>query len=152
MKWGAYLGLALFSTVKFMFAPLGGVKILTFWETYFSCVTGALVCSTIFYFGANYFMKRAQRLQVQRNQNRMAAGKPVKFKKKFTRLNKTVVRAKRSVGIVAISLWAPLFMSIPLGSIVVAKFYRHKKLAFPLIVAGIFLNGFIATSFAYLLA
>ena len=57
---------------------------------------------------------------------------------------------KRSIGIIGITFWAPFFLSIPLGSIIAAKFYGHKKQAYPLIVLGIFLNGLVTTSFAYL--
>jgi membrane protein DedA with SNARE-associated domain len=152
MKWGAYLGLALLSTVKFMFAPAAGPRAeLSYWETYFSCVAGALLCSIVFFYGANYFMQRAQRRTAERNKKRLAAGKIPKTRKNFTRINKSVVKTKRSLGMIPICLWAPFFMSVPLGSVVVAKFYRKQRFAFPIIVFGIFINGLITTSLVYLI-
>ena len=37
---------------------------------------------------------------------------------------------KRSVGIIGIAFWAPFFLSIPLGSIITAKFYGDNKNTF----------------------
>jgi sterol desaturase/sphingolipid hydroxylase (fatty acid hydroxylase superfamily) len=151
MNWGAYFTLAVLSTIKFMFAPVAGLKLkLSFLETYLSCVSGALICAVVFYFGANFFMLRAQNKRLIKYRKSVEQGTPIKRKKNFTRVNKTIVRVKRSIGIIGISLWAPFFLSVPLGSIVVAKFYHKKKMAFPLILIGIFINGFVSTFITYL--
>jgi len=150
MKFGAYLGLALFSTVKFMFAPLGGPGLkLSFLETYLSCTAGALVCAVIFYFGANYFMKRAYRKRVEKYRRALDEGKTPKRRKNFTLVNKVIVRAKRSIGLFGSSMWIPFFFSMPIGCIIVAKFYGKKKITFPIILLGIFFNAFLTTSIAY---
>ena len=65
-------------------------------------------------------------------------------------MNKWVIRMKRSIGIIGIAFWAPFFLSIPLGSIITAKFYGHNKNTFLLIMAGICLNGLITTGITYL--
>ena len=65
-------------------------------------------------------------------------------------MNKGIISMKRSIGIIGIAFWAPFFLSIPLGSIITAKFYGHKKNTFLLIIAGIFLNGLITTGITYL--
>jgi uncharacterized membrane protein len=151
MNWGAYFSLAILSTIKFMFAPVGGIGFgLTFIETYLSCVAGAIICAVVFYFGANYFMQRAQEKRKKRYHESLRSGIPLKRKRNFTRMNKTVVKVKRSIGIIGIGMWAHFFLSVPIGSIVVAKFYRKKKMAFPLIVIGIFINGFVSTTITYL--
>jgi len=137
--------------IKFMFAPIGGPGFeLTFLETYLSCCTGAILSSAIFFFSANYFMHRAVQKKAKKNAELIAKGLPPVEKKRFTRMNKFVVRMKRSIGIIGISFWAPFFLSIPLGSIIAAKFYGHKKNTFPLIILGIFLNGLATTSLVFL--
>jgi hypothetical protein len=78
------------------------------------------------------------------------SGTPIEPKRKFTRMNKLIVRMKKSIGIIGISFWAPLFLSIPGGSIIAAKFYGKNPMTFPLIVVGIFFNGLIITSITYL--
>jgi len=153
MNWGAYLFLAGLSSIKFMFAPLGGLGFgLSFIETYLSCVSGAIITAIIFYFGADYFMQRAQNKRIEKYKKSLETGEPIKRKKNFTRLNKAVVKVKRSIGIFGIAMWAPFFLSVPIGSIVVAKFYRKKKIAFPIIILGTFVNGFISTTLTYLFA
>lgn len=153
MNWGAYIFLAGFSSIKFMFAPVAGLGFkLSFLETYLSCVTGALITAIIFYFGANSFMRRAHEKKVKRYRKSQASGTPLKRKKNFTRVNKYIVKLKRSIGIFGISMWAPFFFSVPIGSIVTAKFFRKRKITFVIIVAGIFFNGFISTLMTYLFA
>ena len=135
-----------------MFAPLAGPGLeLSFLETWAACCVGAIVSSAIFFFSANYFMIRSVKKNEKKKQELLAKGLPIPFKKKFTRMNKFVVRMKRSIGIIGISFWAPFFLSIPLGSIITAKFYGDNKKTYPLINLGIFLNGVIMTSVAFLI-
>ena len=151
MNWGAISILFGVSTVKFMFAPFGGkIAELTFIETYVSCCSGAILSAAIFYFSANYFIKKAIEKNAKIRKNFLDKGLPIPVKKHFTRMNKGVIRMKRSIGIIGIAFWAPFFLSIPLGSIITAKFYRHNKHTFLLIMAGIFLNGLITTGITYL--
>ena len=151
MNWGAISLLFLVSTVKFLFAPFGGkIAELTFIETYVSCCSGAILSAAIFYFSANYFIKKSIAKNAKIRQDFLDQGLPIPVKKRFTRMNKGVIKVKRSIGIIGIAFWAPFFLSIPLGSIITAKFYRHNKITFLLIMAGIFLNGLITTGITYL--
>lgn len=133
-----------------MFAPLGGPHLkLTFIETYFTCSAGAIFSAAIFYFSAEYFLKRARNKRHALSEKAKAEGKILIPKKNFTRTNKFIVKIKKSVGIIGTSFWIPFFLSIPLGSIVTAKFYGKQKKTFPLIVLGIFINAFITTTLSY---
>ena len=151
MNWIGLGTLFVVSMIKFMFAPFGGqVAKLNFIETYISCCAGAIVSAAIFYFSANYFMKKAAERNEKNRRDLLEKGLPIPIKKRFTRINKGIVKMKRSVGIIGIAFWAPFFLSIPLGSIITAKFYRHNKNTFLLIMVGIFLNGLITTGITYL--
>lgn len=131
-----------FATFKFMFTPIAGLNFgFTFFETYFTTVAGGLFSASIFYFSASYFMKRAHRRKVD--------GK-TKQKKVFSRTNKSILRIKHSLGIYGTCFLVPLFLSLPVGSIITAKFYKHDKRTFPLITIGIFFNAVITTSLTYL--
>lgn len=152
MNWIAYSTLFGISTVKFLFAPLGGARMgLNFLETYVSCCAGAIVCATAIYFSSEYFMKRAHKKRVQARLEAAEKGIELKVKKKFTRMNKFIVRIKHRLGIVGIAFYAPLFLSIPVGTIIVAKFYGKQKKTYPLILTGILINGAITTCLGFLL-
>lgn len=150
MKWGLYATFFGLSTIKFMFTPFGGLAAhFTFIETYLSCVSGAIFSATIFYFSSEYFMKRAHMKRKLAVDMALKTGIPLKPKKKFTRMNKLIVRIKRRFGIIGVSMYAPFFLSVPIGSIVAAKFYGKDKRTFPLIVFGMFFNGCITTGLHY---
>lgn len=150
MNWSAYLGMFGFSMIKFLFAPFSGPHLgLNFLETYLSAVSGAIVCAVIFYFSSEFFMMRAHKKRKELIRKSLETGVPLKAKKKFTRTNKLIVRIKHRLGIVGIAFYAPLFLSIPIGSIITAKFYGKEKKTFPLIVLGIVINGALTTGIRY---
>jgi hypothetical protein len=149
MNWGAYLGFFGLAMIKFLFAPFGGpLAKLTFIETYLSCVSGAIFCAIIFYFSAEFFMIRAHKKRKLLIQQAKEKGVELKRKKVFTKINKAIVKMKR-LGIVGICFYAPFFLSVPIGSIISAKFFGKDKRTFPLIVLGIGVNGLITTGLAY---
>lgn len=152
MNWGALFALFGLSFIKFMFAPFSGpLWKLSFLETYFACVAGGIVSAAIFYFSAEFFMIRSHKKKVEKEKAMIAKGiQPVR-KRKFTPMNKFVVKIKRSLGIIGTSFWAPFFLSVPIGCIVTAKFYGHHKKTFPLIILGMFINAAVTTAIAYLL-
>ena len=153
MDFGKYALFFFLSTFKFLFTPLGGPKAgLTFLETYLSCVSGGIFSATIFYFASEYFMIRAHNKRKKMIADAVANGITLPQKKKFTRTNKTIVRLKNRFGIYGISLFAPLFLSVPLGTIITAKFYGKERKTFPLIILGMFVNGVILVSLTYLIA
>ncbi|MES2800813.1 MAG: hypothetical protein V4638_12405 [Bacteroidota bacterium] len=151
MAWGSFITVFLLSTFKFMFAPFtGAILKLTFLETFLICAAGGTFGAAVFYFSAEYFMKRSKakhqltyELAIKNNLQWIP-------KKKFTKFNRFIIRLKRTFGIYGISFWAPFFLSVPIGSIITAKFYGKLKKTFPLIVLGMFINSLIMTSFAHL--
>lgn len=150
MQWVALGSVFLTAMVKFMFSPaLGPALKLSYFETYFANMAGALVSMTIFYFAAEFFLKRSHQKKVQRYRDAVAAGIEVSPHKSFTKRNKTIIRLKNKIGIVPFSLWAPFLLSIPIGSIITAKFFGKRKSTFPLMILGIVLNNTLTVSFVY---
>lgn len=153
MLWGKYIGFFGFSMIKFLFTPFGGPKAgLSFIETYVVCVAGALLSAAIFYFSSEFFLIRAHKKRKELIRKSIETGIPLKQKKKFTKTNKLIVRIKHKLGIIGVAFYAPLFLSIPIGTIITAKFYGKEKRTFPLIILGIFVNGIITTGSAFLIA
>jgi hypothetical protein len=151
MKWGALSSIFLIASTKSMIAPLPGPKLgLSFIETYIATTSGAILGVAVFYFAAEYFMLRTKKKRDKKRQIALSKGLRFKEKKKFTRINRLIVRIKRSLGIIGLAFWAPFFMSIPIGAIVVAKFYGKRKITFPLMCVGVGINALITTSITYL--
>jgi len=150
MQWHYYFTLFSLSMIKFLFAPFGGPGLkLNFLETYISCVSGAIVSAIIFYFSSEYFLKRAHLKRKALIAESIKTGIPLKFKRKFTFFNKLIVKIKHRLGIIGLSMYAPLFLSVPIGSIIAAKFYGKDKRTFLFILMGIFVNGLVTTGLAY---
>tara|TARA_B100001758_G_scaffold227016_1_gene220120 strand:- start:3194 stop:3619 length:426 start_codon:yes stop_codon:yes gene_type:complete len=138
MNWFAVFSVGLLATFKFMFAPFTGLACeLSFIETYLTCVIGGSISSAFFFYFSKLLM-----LKLRSYRGR-------KQKKVFTKTNKWVVWIKIKFGMIGICFWAPFFFSVPLGSIIVAKFYGKKKVAFPLVFLGMNINAFITTGLAY---
>lgn len=152
MNWVGLLTIFFLSTIKFMFAPLSALPFkLTFWETYFACVAGGIFGAAIFYFSAGYFMERAVQKRAKLRKEALESGIEIPRKKVFTKTNKIVVKIKHTLGIYGTAMWVPFFLSIPIGSIITAKFYRHDKRTFPIIILGMFVNGLATTGIVYLI-
>lgn len=135
-----------------MVAPFAGpLAKLSFFETYFSCVAGAIFFSALFYYAAEFFMKRAKLKRISEIRFALENHLQIKRKRNFTKLNKFIVHIKKRFGFYVISMFAPLFLSVSLGSIVVAKFYGYRKDTFFYIIIGNCISGFVTTSIAYLI-
>lgn len=151
MAWGSYITVFLLSTFKFMFAPFTGVILkLSFLETFLICAIGGTFSAAIFFYSSEYFIVRSILNKRKRKEEAISQGLTWIEKPKFTKTNKFIVKMKRTFGIYGICFWAPFFLSVPIGTIITAKFYGKLKKSFPLIVLGMFLNSFIMSSFAYL--
>lgn len=151
MEWGLISTVFFLSTVKFMFAPFTGSGMgLPFWETYLASVAGGTFGSAIFYFASEFFIAYTHKRKMQKQEEALAKGLEIVKKKRFTKTNRLIITLKRRLGIYGLCFWAPFLLSVPLGSIVVAKFYGKLKKTFPLIIIGMGINAMIMCALAYL--
>lgn len=137
---GLYAIAFLLGTVKFLFAAsLLSTTKLTPLEVALCTGTGALVSFNIFYYSASYFMQRAKNKKLKA----IVEGTYEK-KNAFTKANKFMVKLKNSKsGFWILSIFAPLILSIPLGSIIVAKFYQTFRLTYPIAMLSIVVWAFV---------
>lgn len=140
----AYLSMFLLGTFKFVFASGPGIAAkLNFFEIYFTVMLGALFSFNLFYFMANHFIKR----NLEQKLSKIKAG-TYNPKNNFTKVNKTLVKIKMSnLGFWLITILAPIFLSVPLGTIIVAKFYRHHKETYWISSISLLIFGAIFTKF-----
>lgn len=128
-------------TFKFLFAhwlTLGAAKGLDyephFYEIFLSTTAGAWVSLTVFYWASGWLMKKAAQKRKAKRKAALDSGEVIVRKRVFTRINVFIVWVKMKIGIYGITLLAPLFLSIPIGSIVCAKFYGHRRRTYPLML------------------
>jgi membrane protein DedA with SNARE-associated domain len=146
-----YATLVFFSTGKFMFAPILGIASgLTFLETFICCMIGAFISSSVFYFGSNYFMQKSLERSIKKRKILIEKGKKVRLKKRFTKTNRRIIKIKQSIGIYGACYLFPFFLSIPLGSIITAKFYKHQKKTYFLIILFLAINCILLSVGTYL--
>lgn len=118
-------------TVKFLFSQAASAAMgLNFVEVFLTTTSGALTSFFIFYKGSKYFIERAQNKKRNKMKKLILQGKPIPPQKHFKRRNKWVVKIKKTMGIKGVAILFPLFLSIPLGSIIAAKFFGKFRATF----------------------
>ncbi|MFP5471288.1 MAG: hypothetical protein ACLGGV_06805 [Bacteroidia bacterium] len=139
-----YVSLFLIATTKFLLAPTSGIALgFLPWESLTICIFGGFTGVLVYYNLARFLMRKA----LEKRLKNIKEGKA--RKKNFTRINKTLVKLKRSpFGLFVIAFITPVLISIPVGSIVCAKFYKHNKLTIPLLMLSVVFWGFVLTFFS----
>ena len=135
------IGLILFSSVKFLFAPstvyLSGYS---YWETIAITIVGGLIgVLTFFYTGSAVFSFINERF---------SSGKK---KKAFTKRNRLLIRVKASWGLVGLALISPSLISIPFGSLLAARDFRNDKRTLPIFFGAVVLWSVVLTSLTSLI-
>lgn len=126
----------------FKFLPCPSLAVLMgygFWETLLITVPAGIAGTAFFYLSASFLMERSRR-------RKLAAVQAGKRKvRQFTWINKVLIGIKHRFGIIGIALITPSILSIPLGSIVMAKFFKHKKEALPALMISVTFWGVLLT-------
>jgi len=150
MNWAGISGVFTIATVKFMFSTVGGPTFgLAYYETFLAAFAGGSLSAAVFYFASDKFMEYSHNKKVAKEKELLAKGVLIPHKKKFTKTNRLIIGMKMKLGIYGICFWVPFFFSVPLGSIIVAKFYGKLNQTYPLIVLGMAINSAITTFIAY---
>jgi hypothetical protein len=150
MNWTGYISLATLATIKFMFSAIPGPALgLNYVETVISIFVGAVISAAFFFFSAEYFMQRAQKKRMKLMQEAHKNGETIAQKRVFSRMNKGVVRLKLRFGKIGICFWAPFLLSVPVGSIIVAKFYGKYSFTFLYVILGMLINSLLTSFIVY---
>ena len=108
MNWIAILYVFLLAHVKFLVTAR------------IACL-GALSCFNIFYFiSYKIYFRKEEKKDLKKKR---------KKSKNFKKRNRILIKMKQSkIGFILVCTLAPIFLSIPIGTVVVVKFYgSHKK-------------------------
>ena len=113
--------LVLLSSVKFFIVPFLSINFYdySFFTSVIINTIGGIIGSTFFFKTSFFFVQRA----IKRRQVKIKAG-TAKPKKKFTKLNRFIVVVKNTMGMYGLALITPALISIPIGSVIAAKYYH----------------------------
>jgi hypothetical protein len=130
------IGLVLFSSVKFLFAPstvyLSGYS---FWETIaITLIGGTVGVFTFFYTGSAIFSFINERFPSN------------KKKKAFSKKNRLLIRVKSSWGIIGLAFISPCLISLPIGGFIAARYFRNDARTIPAFLAAVVFWSFTLTS------
>ncbi len=126
--------LFLLSGVKLLFTPIGAVslpKLYPLFEIAYIASAGAMVGSTIFFF-------------IGKGIDKMGTKERKPGKKIFTKKNKRIINIKNKFGLFGMSMTIGI-ISVPIGSILVGKYYNTQKLAIPSLLCASIIWGFAVT-------
>lgn len=121
----------LLSTVKFMFAPgvaaAAGFSVI---QTVIIHSLGGMTGITVFYYFGRFIVTKVESFRTPYSK---------KPKKVFTRKNKGIIKLKGKFGLIGLVILTPSFLSIPIGSVVAAKFFYHNKWTYPMLMVSTFI-------------
>jgi len=126
----------LLSSTKFLFAPSATLGLgYSYWETIAITIIGGWT-GVIFFF---YFGKLAVDWYMKRYGTK-------KEKSKFTKTNKMIIKVKSNFGIIGLAFISPVTISIPVGSILAARYFGNNKLAVYFLMGSIVFWSFLLTT------
>ena len=146
----------LLATVKYFYTPIYAFIIgLDYFETIITFLSGGLFGFFVFYYLSNVLILSARILKptfikfipagILKRIQSWKQERVIKRKnrKKFTKRNKMIVKARSNYGMWGICLLTPILLSIPLGAFLLRKYYHHRREAIPAMVLTIMIEGMI---------
>lgn len=135
------------SMVKFFFSGLVSYQLgNSFLETVLLTSIGGCAGTLIFYFTSARVLEWFRLRHLKRMAERRAQGLPPK--RIFTRTNRLIVRVKRGYGLQGLAVIGPAILSIPIGSVIAAKYFRHDRRTLPALLSSVLIWS-VVLSFAW---
>ena len=151
----------LLATVKYFYTPLYAYLTgLGLYESIITMVSGGITSFLVFYYISHFIIISTKyvgpvarkvapnpwlrKLQERRERKRLSR----QPKRKFSKRNRMIIKFKR-VGVWAIILTTPIFLSIPLGAFLLRKYYARNKMAAFLTIIAIAVEGIILCSIVW---
>ncbi|NQV52278.1 MAG: hypothetical protein HQ500_03805 [Flavobacteriales bacterium] len=131
------IGLILFSSVKFLFAPstvyLSGYN---YWQTLLITIVGGILGVTVFFYtGSAIFSFIKDRFSTSGT-----------ARKTFSKKNRFIIRIKASWGILGVAMLSPCLLSIPLGSLIAARYFRYDRRTLPMLIGAVVFWSLLLTT------
>lgn len=131
------------SGTKFLTAPITSLNIgFGYLETLLITTIGGVIGVVFFYYLSAAIMILLQKLM---GTFQKAGSKPQK-KRVFTWKNKLIVKVKREYGLIGLAAITPIFLSIPLGTFLAARFFHDQKKVLTYLSASVIVWSVIVSS------
>lgn len=120
----------------------------TFLQTLLYTSLGGCLGVLFFYRTSSMLMKRARIRRLHREiavMHGVEQARPAR--KVFTRTNRFIVRLKHGWGLRGLVALTPILLSIPLGTILAAKYFRHDRRTVPLLLSSVLIWSVVLSSF-----
>jgi uncharacterized membrane protein len=143
------IGLFIAAALKFAVAVPAAVAMgFNYWQSVGITISGGIVGLLVFYFSSAGLMEIARKRRIKKESLKLAAGKEVNHQY-FNRFNKFIIKVKHKVGIFGIAFITPTILGIPLGAIIAAKFFKHKRYTLPVLILSVVLWSVAFTALSY---
>jgi len=130
------------SMVKFFLSPLVSYSLgYGMAETILLTSIGGCLGVVVFYRSSGWVMERARLRKVRRETNGKPRGRSV------TRTNRMIVRVKRSRGLGGLAALTPVLISIPIGSIIAAKYFGDDRRTLPALLVSVLVWAVLLSGF-----
>jgi len=130
------LSVVLTAMVKFLFAGLLSFSLgFDLWITMGLTALGGCIGVIVFYFSGSWLVEWFRQRYVRRRDRFLAEGRmPVRI---FTRTNRWIVRVKHGYGFWGLAVVGPPILSIPVVSVLAAKYFRHDRRTLPVMLTAV---------------
>lgn len=130
------------SGTKFLTAPITSLNIgFGYLETLLITSIGGLLGVLFFFYLSSVLMLVISKISARWNRKKSA-----KPKKKFTWKNRVIIHIKREYGLIGLAAITPIFLSIPLGTFLAARFFSNKKMVIGYLSASVVVWSVIVSS------
>ncbi len=119
----------------------------TYLQTLLYTSLGGCLGVLFFYRMSTWLMKRARLRRLHREIAMMHGVEAPRPKRVFTRANRFIIRLKRGWGLRGLVALTPILLSIPLGTIIAAKYFRHDRRTLPLLLSSVLIWSVVLSSF-----
>jgi len=142
-----FLSMVAASAVKFALTPLASYKLgFTFIQSVLINSVGGCLGVLFFYRISGWLMKRARLRRIHRaiaEKHGLIAPR----KRSFTKRNRWIVHLKSVSGLRGLAALTPLLISIPIGSILAAKYFQHDRRTLPTMLSAVVIWAVVLSAF-----
>lgn len=156
-SWLKVLSILAFSSIKFIFAPPISIEYgFNLYQTIIITTLGGIFGVLFFYYLSKFLIYEYKKnkysiFYILRLYKIGITPRLPSEKKIFTKQNRYIVRVSKRHGIMSIAMLTPIFLSIPLGSFIAARYFiKYKYTPLYLVGAVIFWSFIVSTTYLWI--